>query len=187
MVALLALPPLFPIEAVVVGGGALAAAGELEIVWVVIAATCGVLCGDVLIYRLGRRLAHRGLDRLARTRRGRVVLAWATPRLDRHGGPVLVASRFVPGGRAAAAMAAGLLRFPARLFTVYALVGAVLFTTYLAVLGYLVAGSAPNPVLGLLLALTVAGAVMAATALVQRSIRGPASGYASSAPEETGY
>lgn len=186
MVALLAVPPLFPIEAVVVSGGALAAAGELEVIWVVVAAAWGVLCGDVLIYRLGRGFAHRGVERLARHRRGRFVLAWAAPLLDRHAGPMLVAFRFVPGGRAAAALAAGLLRLPARQFAGYAAIGAVLLASYLAMLGYVIAGSAPNPLLGLMLALAVAGTVMAVTSLIPRIARRLTSQYVSSAPEETG-
>jgi membrane-associated protein len=160
VVAIDAVLPIVPGETFTIAGGVLAAAGELQLAVLVLAAAAGALAGDCTAYSLGRRAGGIGLGRALKGRRGRRVVRWAACSLDRHGGPILVAARFIPGGRTSAAVSAGFVRFPARRYVRWSALAGVLWALYTAGLGYL-GGQAFTEQLGvaLLAALAVAIAV----------------------------
>ena len=113
--ALDALLPLVPSEATVISAGVLAGAGDLQLGLVIAAGAAGAYLGDSSAYLLGRRLDERHAERLFRHRR-----TWAERTLERHGGPVIFGARFVPGGRTATTVSAGLLRMRWSRFAVFA-------------------------------------------------------------------
>lgn len=129
--------PVVPGETVLLAGGVLAAEGELALAAVIGSAAVGALAGDVLTYRAGRLVGPRLLGRLMRRRRGRRAVIWAATMVDRHGIPLLLFARFVPGGRTAGALTAGFVRFPQRRFAVAATLGAGLWATVTGMLGFL--------------------------------------------------
>jgi len=98
-VALDSLLPVAPGETVVITAGVLAADGELAIAAVFLAGMLGGLIGDNASYGLGKLLGHRGDRRLFRSARARAKLAWASRQLEQRGGPIILAARFIPGGR----------------------------------------------------------------------------------------
>jgi membrane protein DedA with SNARE-associated domain len=162
LVALDAVLPIVPAEAAVLGGAALVARGQLEL-WPLLAATAvGAFAGDLASYRAGRLVGPPVLRRLARPRT-RAALDRALGWLTRRGAVVLIAARFVPGGRTASTLAAGLLGLPARLVAGCAAIGAVLWSGYLIALGY--AGSRLLPVPPYALAPALALAVFGAASL----------------------
>ena len=135
--ALDALFPLVPSEATVISAGVLAGAGDLQLGFVIAAGAAGAYAGDSSAYWLGRRLDDRFAGRLFRGIKGARRRAWAEQTLERHGGPVIFGARFVPGGRTATTVSAGLLRMSWRRFAGFAGAAAVGWALYAALLGYL--------------------------------------------------
>jgi membrane-associated protein len=135
--ALDALVPLVPSEATVISAGVLAGAGDLQLGFVIAAGAAGAYAGDTSAYWLGRRLDDRYVGRLFRGIKGARRRAWAEQTLARHGGPVIFGARFVPGGRTATTVSAGMLRMSWRRFAGFAGVAAVGWALYAALLGYL--------------------------------------------------
>jgi membrane-associated protein len=167
--ALDAVFPLVPSEATVISAGVLAGAGDLQIWFVIAAGAAGAYAGDSSAYVLGRRLDHR-LDRLLfRGPKGESRRTWAETTLQRHGGPLIFGARFVPGGRTATTVSAGLLGMWWLRFAAFAALAAVAWAMYAALLGY-VGGRAfeDNPLWGLLLGFGLAALTFLAVEIVRR-------------------
>jgi membrane protein DedA with SNARE-associated domain len=67
-------------------------------------------------YLIGRRCSGVVTARLGRVRRGSVVHDRAYRLMHRRGGLLLVFARYVPGGRSATAVAAGIVGYPVARF-----------------------------------------------------------------------
>jgi membrane protein DedA with SNARE-associated domain len=150
LAALDAVFPLVPSEATVIAAGVLAGTGDLHVALVLAAAAVGALVGDHLGYAVGR-----GAGRLStRPLRGQ---AWAERQLDERGPYLLVIARFIPGGRTAATVTAGLTRMARRRFLAAAALAAGLWASFATALGY-VGGRAfeDEPWRGLVAAFVVA-------------------------------
>ena len=80
----LALP--IPTSLMMLTGGAFAAAGELELFWVVVAAFGGAVIGDQTGYALGRYGGTPVVDRLAQSPSRKVIVARARKTVDERGG-----------------------------------------------------------------------------------------------------
>jgi membrane-associated protein len=168
--ALDAVLPLVPSEATVISAGVLAGAGELQLGFVIAAGAAGAYAGDSSAYLIGRRLDDRLAGRLFRGVRGARRRAWAERTLERHGGPVIFGARFVPGGRTATTVSAGLLRMRWPRFAAFAGAAAVGWAVYAALLGYLGGRAFENNVLwGLLLGFGVAAATFVAVEVLRRA------------------
>jgi membrane protein DedA with SNARE-associated domain len=128
--------PLLPGETAVLTGAILAHEGDLAIVIVVLAAAAGALLGDMTSFGLGRVFGDRAVRRIARGERARGRVRWSREQLRRRGTGVVVAARFIPGGRTATTLAAGTLEMPWRRFLVADAVGASLWSCYAATLGW---------------------------------------------------
>ena len=105
---------------------------------VVIAAAVGALVGDNTAYGVGRSGLRRLADRLMNSDKSRRRLEWARAQLQRHGGWIIVAARFIPGGRTATTYVAGTVGMPWRSrFLPADGVAAALWALYSSALGYL--------------------------------------------------
>lgn len=167
-----ALVPLIPAEAAVISGGALAAAGHLWLPGVLIATAVGAFAGDLLGYAAGRALGERLLGTMLRHRRSRGIVVWAVSWLTRRGPAVVVAARFVPGGRTASTLSAGFVRQPWRGFAVAAAVGATAWSGYAVMLGYAGGRAFANSLpLALLVAFAAAALVATVSVLSRRASR----------------
>ena len=155
--ALDALLPLVPSEATLISAGVLAGAGDLHLAFVIAAGALGAYAGDTSAYGLGRRFDDRLARRVFRGSKGLSRRAWAERALDRHGGPLIFGARFVPGGRTATTVTAGLLSMRWARFAVYAALAALGWASYATLVGY-IGGRAfeDNPLWGLLLGFAVA-------------------------------
>jgi membrane protein DedA with SNARE-associated domain len=120
----------------VLTGAILAHEGDLVIVIVVLAAAAGALLGDMTSFVLGRVFGDRAVRRIARGERARGRVRWSREQLRRRGTGVVIAARFIPGGRTATTLAAGTLEMPWRRFLVADAVGASLWSCYAATLGW---------------------------------------------------
>ena len=147
-----ALVPLVPSETTVIAAGVLAGAGDLALGLVIAAAAAGAYAGDTSAYGLGRRFDGR-LDRLLfGDAKGARRRAWAERTLERHGAPVIVGARFIPGGRTATMVTSGLVGMRWRRFAVFASSAAIIWASYAALLGYLGGRAFEDNVLWALLA-----------------------------------
>lgn len=167
-----ALLPIVPSETAVITAGVVAASGDLFLPLVIAAAAIGAFLGDNLAYGLGRRYGSRARDRFFHADNARRRIDWAKRQLDNRGGELIAVARFIPGGRTAVTLTAGLTHFPWRRFAVFDAGAAVVWAGYAALLGHF-GGRAfeHQPWKGLMLALGVAFTVSAATEAARWALR----------------
>jgi membrane-associated protein len=165
--ALDALLPIVPSEATAIAAGVIAGAGDLSIALVVAAAAAGAFAGDSSAYGLGRALGPRATRRLPERR-----VAWAERKLQAHAALLIVVARFVPGGRTVTMTSAGAVRLPWLRFERLALLAAVIWGSYAALLGY-AGGRAfeDDPLKALLVGFGLAAAVAVAVEAGRRLVR----------------
>ncbi|WP_214404940.1 DedA family protein [Pseudonocardia lacus] len=159
-----ALLPVVPSEALIIGAGVAAAAGQQDLLVVIGAAALGSFIGEVAGYGIGRVLGPSVRGRL----RGGRAAAYdrVAALLARRGGTVVLTARFLPGGRTVATLVAGAMTYPTGRFLAFTALGTPLSAAWSAVLGY--AGGATfaeNPLYGLAFGLslgTLAGLALGA-------------------------
>jgi membrane-associated protein len=134
--ALDAVFPLVPSEATVISAGVLAGAGELSIALVIATGAAGALAGDNLGYSIGRGLGPRLEPRIRRSPKATARHAWARKKLATKGSTVVLVSRFIPGGRTATTLTAGLVRMPWRRFVGLSIVAGAIWASFAGLLGY---------------------------------------------------
>lgn len=103
--------PIFPSESLVIAVVALAVSAGSPPLWaVVVVAIAGAMCGDVTTYHIGRRAVRRSWRWLQWVRVAR-VLDWAERLVARKPATIIVAARYIPGGRVAVNFTAGRMFF----------------------------------------------------------------------------
>ncbi|MCP9758688.1 DedA family protein [Aquitalea sp. S1-19] len=131
-------------ETVLLAAGFAAHRGWLSLPWVMAVAAAGGFCGDMLAFSLGR---WRGQWLLARF----PALARHTPRintlLDKWHAPLIIGIRFMLGLRTAGPAIMGMSRIPFATFAFYNAIGAAIWASLFASLGYAF-GSALTLLLG---------------------------------------
>jgi membrane-associated protein len=154
--------PVVPSETSVILAGVLAGTGDLVIVLVIVFAAGGAILGDNASYWIGRTLGERIVERFFKGER-RKRIDWAEKQIEERGPYLIVIGRFIPGGRTAITLAAGLLEMPWRKFIVFDVAAGIVWATYAALLGY-VGGRTfeENPLYGFLIAFAVALAITGA-------------------------
>jgi membrane protein DedA with SNARE-associated domain len=155
--ALDAVFPLVPSEATVVAAAALAGTGDLVLSFVLLAGAGGAVIGDNVAYLIGRAGQAQVSRRTLRSPKWRARITRAKSMLRQRSATVIVASRFIPGGRTATMLSAGLVGLPWRRFAAYDVAAGVLWAGYASVIG-LVGGKAfaDKPLHALLLAFGLA-------------------------------
>src|SRR6185437_890389 len=115
--ALDAVLPLVPSESLVITLG-VATAGSLDprIAVLVALAAVGAWAGDNLCYVLGRRFGPFVERHAFSGERGARRREWARATLERRGAALIVACRFIPGGRTAVTVTCGVTLYPRRPF-----------------------------------------------------------------------
>ncbi|MEV5596859.1 VTT domain-containing protein [Streptomyces sp. NPDC052496] len=157
-----ALLPFMPSETTVVLVAVLLGADLPRLATLAAVAAAGALCGDCLSHAIGRRGGPRLIARLLRGERGGRRYAWARDAVARHATLLVVAARFLPGGRVAVCLSTGGLRFPLRRFVLLDAAGASLWAVTSTAIGAIGgAGFAEEPVKGMLLAFALALVVVA--------------------------
>lgn len=164
--------PIVPSETAVITAGVVTAAGDLNLALVIAAAAVGAFVGDNLAYAIGHRYGDRVQRRFFSGAKAQHRIAWARGQLDQRGGQLIAVARFIPGGRTAVTLTAGLTHFPWPRFAGYDAVAAIVWAGYGALLGYFGGRAFEHEAWkGLLLALGIAFAVTALTELVRWLLR----------------
>jgi membrane-associated protein len=164
--ALDAILPVLPSETAVIAlGVATAGSTDPRIAVLVLLAACGAFVGDNVAYLIGRRFGPAAKRRFFASERGQRRFAWAARALDRFGFWIIIACRFIPGGRTAVTLSCGLIGFRRRAFVAATACAAGIWAAYAFFIGRL-GGKAfeDRPWAGLLLAL---GAALVLSALVE--------------------
>lgn len=153
-----AIVPVFPSESAIVAlGVATANSVDPRLLVLVGVAALGACIGDNACFALGRFLGpwvdrHFFVgDRRIRRRE------WAQTMLERFGARVIIACRFVPGGRTVVTFTCGVVEYPWRRFLPLSALSGLIWACYAFVIGR-IGGSAfaGSPWLGLILALGIA-------------------------------
>lgn len=150
------LPPA-PAEPTLVALGAVAAAeGHPHLLALMAVAAVGGFLGDNLTYTLGR---YTRLGRLRESSRPKVrgFVTWVSRLLMRRGGMLIIACRYLPGGRQVVNLTAGAMEFPRRRFILFDCIAVTTWAAYNVGIGALAgAWLEDNPLLGVLVALVTA-------------------------------
>ena len=155
-----AVVPIVPSETAVITAGVVAGAGDLSLAMIIPAAAAGAFRGDNTAYWIGRRFGTRVVDRFFSGEKSRRRIEWAERQLAERGGELIAIARFIPGGRTAVTLSAGLLEFPWRRFILFDAAAAVGWALYASLLGYFGGHAFEHAAWkGLLLALGIAFAV----------------------------
>jgi membrane-associated protein len=155
-----AILPIVPSETSVITAGVVASAGDLDIWLVIVSAALGAFLGDNLVYGIGRRYGERARTRFFDGEKARGRIEWAERQLQQRAGQLITGGRFIPGGRTAVALSAGLTHFSWRRYIALDAIAALAWALYASLLGYF-GGRAfeHEPWKGLVLALVIAFAV----------------------------
>ena len=123
------LPPA-PAEPMLVALGAVAAAeGQPDFVPLILVAALGGFLGDNIAYAIGR-YTRLGRLRNSERRRVRAVAMWVERLLLRQGGVIIIACRYVPGGRQVVNLTAGAMEFPRRRFILFDSIAVTAWAAY---------------------------------------------------------
>ena len=141
----------FPSEVVVPPAAYLAASNEneLNVFLVVLCATMGAIIGALVNYALARSLGRPLIYKFANSRLGHICLLdeekvrIAEQYFDRHGAVGTFVGRLVPAVRQLISIPAGLARMSLGRFVLYTTMGAGLWNSILAAIGYYLASVVP--------------------------------------------
>jgi membrane-associated protein len=176
-----AMVPVVPIQAIMITSGALTVYGGLELPLVIAVGALGMFTGDSIAFILGRTAGHHSNNwlssRLSALRhrfaprqddadhgpsRTRKAAARFTRGLRQPGPLVLLLCRFVPGGRMAAGYHAGRSGYPIKWFVAYDGGAALAWATYGGLVGH-VGGTAITQSAWRLFAIAATAAVIFGT------------------------
>jgi membrane protein DedA with SNARE-associated domain len=133
-------PPI-PSELIMPAAGFAASQGNLTIMGVIIAGSCGSIVAAITLYWIGRTLHE---DRLSAwlDRYGKWLflesddLKKANCWFQQHGRKIVFFGRMMPAIRSIISIPAGMARMPFTLFLLYSSMGTIIWTSILALAGY---------------------------------------------------
>jgi membrane protein DedA with SNARE-associated domain len=151
--------PIVPSETSVILAGVLAGTGDLNIFAVILVAAAGAVLGDNTSYWIGRTAGPWIVQRFFTGERKK-RLDWAEVQIEERGPYLIVVGRFIPGGRTAITLSAGLLEMSWKKFILFDVAAGLCWATYAGLLGYF-GGRAfeEEPLKGFLIAFAIALAV----------------------------
>ncbi|WP_240687798.1 DedA family protein [Alkanindiges illinoisensis] len=133
-------PPI-PSELIMPAAGFTAAQGELSIIGVIIAGSCGSILAAIMLYWIGRLLhedrlttwlEHHGKWLFLKPEDLKKANAW----FNQHGRKIVFFGRMIPAVRSIISIPAGMSRMPFSLFLLYTSLGTIIWTTLLGLAGY---------------------------------------------------
>ena len=147
--ALDALIPILPSETAVIALGVATAGSTDPRIGVLVAlAALGAFLGDNAAYLVGRRFGPAVSRWVFAGERGQRRHAWAQRSLAQYGTRIIVACRFIPGGRTAVTLTCGLIGYPRRSFVVATAVAGAAWASYAFAIGRLGGQAFAGPAVG---------------------------------------
>ena len=133
-------PPI-PSEIIMPSAGYTASQGQLLLIGVIIAGSVGSLFAAALLYWIGYKCSHERLFRLIdrygkylfiKTEDVKTALQW----FEQYGHRIVFFGRMIPAVRSLISIPAGMSRMPFWKFMFYSGLGTVIWTTFLACVGF---------------------------------------------------
>ena len=128
--------PFLPGDSLLFVAGAVAASGALNVHVVFVLLAAAAVLGNSVNYGIGRWLGHRFFRDKGARLLNPAHLEKAHAFYERHGGPAVVLSRFIPIVRTYVPFVAGMGGMDARRYTTFNVAGGVLWVGGLAYAGY---------------------------------------------------
>ncbi len=150
-----------PGDSLLFTAGFLASQQLLDITAVVVLVFIAAVLGDNVGYSLGRRFGHRVFKRKDARIFNLEHLKRSEHFYDKYGGKTLILARFTPIVRTFAPVLAGVGKMPYRRFVIFNLVGGLVWSLSLPLLGYYLGQRIPNidrylvPIIGLIILLSI--------------------------------
>lgn len=133
-----------PGDTLLVAAGVLASQGALPIEWTIITIATAAIVGDNVGYIIGQYSGKK----LFRKQDGILFKQEYVTRsqafYEKHGGKTIILARFIPIVRTFAPMIAGIAKMDRRKFFFYNVIGAIIWSTSLVLLGYWVGSRIPR-------------------------------------------
>src|SRR5215471_16858730 len=130
-----------PGDSLLVTAGILAAAGVLDIRWLILGAAVAAVAGDQTGYLIGRRA---GAALTKRYEKFRLHLERAHAFYEKYGSKTIVLARFVPIVRTFVPAVAGAARMNYQRFVMYNIMGGVFWVLSTSLLGFVLGRTIPN-------------------------------------------
>ena len=133
-------PPI-PSEVIMPSAGFTSAQGQLSLIGVIVAGSLGSLIAAATLYWIGRKISHDALFRwvnqygkylFIKTDDVKKALDW----FEKYGHRVVFFGRMIPAVRSLISIPAGMSHMPFWKFMTYSTLGTVIWTTFLATVGY---------------------------------------------------
>lgn len=133
-------PPI-PSEVIMPSAGYTASQGDLQLIGVIIAGSCGSLIAAALLYWIGRKIPqqtllswvdHYGKYLFIKSKDVRKALDW----FEKYGHRVVFFGRMIPAVRSLISIPAGMSGMQFSKFMLYSALGTVIWTTFLACIGF---------------------------------------------------
>lgn len=133
-----------PGDTLLIAAGVLASQGALPIEWTIATIAVAAILGDNVGYTIGqysgKRLFHKSDGILFR----KEYVEQSQKFYEKHGGKTIILARFIPIVRTFAPMVAGIAKMDRAKFFVYNVVGAILWSTSVTLLGYWIGSKIPG-------------------------------------------
>lgn len=133
-----------PGDTLLIAAGVLASQGALPIEWTIATIAIAAILGDNVGYTIGqysgKRLFHKSDGILFR----KEYVERSQEFYEKHGGKTIILARFIPIVRTFAPMVAGIGKMDRRKFFLYNVVGAILWSTSVTLLGYWIGSKIPH-------------------------------------------
>ena len=133
-------PPI-PSEVILLFGGFMATYTNMHIVGIIIASTLGSLVGAYVLYFIGKIFNKERLKKIVRGKIGKVLrlkekdIDMADEWFDKKGNKTVFFCRFIPIVRSLISIPAGMSEMPLVKFTLYTVVGSLIWNTVLSIAG----------------------------------------------------
>lgn len=129
--------PFLPGDSLLFVAGAIAAAGGMEVEWVMLTLIVAALCGDNVNYWVGRLLGPKVFRYEGSRWLKRENLERTHAFMERHGPKAIIIARFVPIVRTFVPFVCGIGRLTYARFLLFSVLGALLWVGLLVPAGYL--------------------------------------------------
>ncbi|MCU0842642.1 MAG: DedA family protein [Thiobacillaceae bacterium] len=129
--------PFLPGDSLLFVAGAIAAAGGMEVEWLMLTLIVAALCGDNVNYWVGRLLGPKVFSFEGSRWLKRENLEHTHAFMERHGPKAIIIARFVPIVRTFVPFVCGIGRLTYARFLTYSVIGALLWVGLLVPAGYL--------------------------------------------------
>ena len=133
-------PPI-PSEVILLFGGFMSTYTNMHIVGIIIASTLGSLVGAYALYFIGKIFNKERLKKIVRGKIGKVLrlkekdIDMADEWFDKKGNKTVFFCRFIPIVRSLISIPAGMSEMPLGKFTLYTVIGSLIWNTVLSIAG----------------------------------------------------